>query len=507
MPITKSSSSGRSSPSDSLSSKNSEHSHLSARQIKKKQARQKLILKENQQSNISAVRKILKKIDTEPDKKLTSIEKTILEANHNYVSGLKERKSRRLSAEATKKSKFNELIDSDEKLDQAALETAKLLVSCKKSGKTVIVYTGAGMSTSANIRDYRGPNGIWTEIEQKKSTKTPQNLNNFISTTNSLTQAKPTIGHMVLKNMIDRNYINHILSQNCDGLHIRSGISYQNLSEIHGNMYAERCNSGSKTCSVASPIYRIFDVTEKTSFRRHFTGRKCPNCKENDHSARSTRSKQLDNRLNDTIVHFGEFSPETSRYPYNWQGAYKTIYPWWDGSNSQFINKVVNHNDEVKNHRKKLGAIICLGTSLAVLKSYKHLWPSDLENLIICNLQWTCKDSSAKIKVHAKTDLFLEKVHEKLSEIEEIFTEKNEVPKYSIENDQLLKLAVPVPAEEMKTINTLSILPYKTKTSSQITSSILDPFQSIMEHIDSLENPKIQPAWYGIGHKRKRPCK
>ena len=78
--------------------------------------------------------------------------------------------------------------------DPAVTETkAQKLAEWIKTAKHVVVHTGAGISTSAGIPDFRGPNGVWTLEE--KGLKPNINV--------SFDLAKPTLTHMALTALIN----------------------------------------------------------------------------------------------------------------------------------------------------------------------------------------------------------------------------------------------------------------------------------------------------------------
>lgn len=79
---------------------------------------------------------------------------------------------------------------------------------------------------------FSGPNGVWTLEKQGKK----PNINI------SFGDAIPSKCHMALKALIDSGHIKYIVSQNIDGLHLRSGVERKHLAELHGNMFIENCN-------------------------------------------------------------------------------------------------------------------------------------------------------------------------------------------------------------------------------------------------------------------------
>lgn len=47
---------------------------------------------------------------------------------------------------------------------------------------------------------------------------------------------------MALKALIDSGHVKYIVSQNIDGLHLRSGVERKHIAELHGNMFVENCS-------------------------------------------------------------------------------------------------------------------------------------------------------------------------------------------------------------------------------------------------------------------------
>jgi NAD-dependent SIR2 family protein deacetylase len=98
--------------------------------------------------------------------------------------------------------------------------------------KYLVVFTGAGISTESGLRDFRGPDGLWTRRD--KGLATPQQ---------DFTGAEPNVGHAAIVELQNLGKLVFLISQNVDNLHLKSGIKPEILAELHGNLAKVRCVS------------------------------------------------------------------------------------------------------------------------------------------------------------------------------------------------------------------------------------------------------------------------
>lgn len=219
----------------------------------------------------------------------------------------------------------------------------RLAVMIQKS-KHLVVFTGAGISTSCGIPDFRGPKGIWTLQRQGKAL--PEASLPFH-------RATPSITHMALVELEKAGILKFLISQNVDGLHLRSGISRGKLAELHGNSFMELCSS------CGAEYFRDFEI-ETIGLKE--TGRRC--------SKASCGSK-----LRDTVL--------------DWEDA---LPP--------------KEMDPAEKHCKMADVVLCLGTSLQITPAC-NLPLKCLKGggkIAIVNLQKTPKDKKANLVIHGHVD-------------------------------------------------------------------------------------------------------
>ncbi|KAK9268823.1 hypothetical protein L1049_000587 [Liquidambar formosana] len=83
-------------------------------------------------------------------------------------------------------------------------------------------------------------------------------------------RAMPSMTHMALVELEKAGFLKFVISQNIDGLHLRSGIPREKLAELYGNSFMEICPS----CGVE--YLRDFEV-ETIGMKE--TSRRCSNVK------------------------------------------------------------------------------------------------------------------------------------------------------------------------------------------------------------------------------------
>lgn len=172
----------------------------------------------------------------------------------------------------------------------------------EKKVKNVIVCTGAGISTSAGIPDFRTPGtGLYDNLE-KYELPYPEavfdinyfknNPGAFYALSTELLPGLygPTLAHHFIKLLYDEGILLRCYSQNIDGLEGLTGLHPDKLVEAHGSFSASHCTR----CRLEIDNEIIFPAL------RAGTPYKCPEC------ARIGRESYV----KPDIVFFGESLPD-----------------------------------------------------------------------------------------------------------------------------------------------------------------------------------------------------
>jgi NAD+-dependent protein deacetylase sirtuin 6 len=248
------------------------------------------------------------------------------------------------------------------------------LIEMLQQSQYTVVLTGAGISTSAGIPDFRGPQGIWTLEQNQKEHRRSQsrakrqrvgtnspspstNDNNKIEVKQgnrcemNFTCAKPTLTHRIITELMTKGILQFVVTQNVDGLHRRSGLSRRKHSVLHGCAFTEKCES------CCTEYFRDVDVGGM-SFQR--TGRKCDTCRRG--------------HLRDTLLDWEDPLPED------------------DLERSEM-------------HCKKADLILCLGTSLRI--GPVNQLPLKAKKFVVINLQKTPMDYEASLIIRERVDIVM----------------------------------------------------------------------------------------------------
>jgi NAD-dependent deacetylase len=143
-----------------------------------------------------------------------------------------------------------------------------------REAKHLVALTGAGVSTLSGIRDFRGKNGLYNDMDAEKIfdieyfTRDPSfyysHAGSFIY---NIDEKEASVVHLVLGEMEARGFLKALITQNIDLLHQKGGS--KNVIEIHGSPrihYCMRCAGVRMAFEEAAALVRAGEMP------------KCPHC-------------------------------------------------------------------------------------------------------------------------------------------------------------------------------------------------------------------------------------
>lgn len=116
--------------------------------------------------------------------------------------------------------------------------------------KKIVVLTGAGISTSAGIPDFRGPDGVWTkhpeqmnvyDIDAFLANKEDREYSWRWQKESPVWNAQPGTAHKALVKLEQAGLLTLLATQNFDALHEKAGNSSNVIVNLHGTIGTSHC--------------------------------------------------------------------------------------------------------------------------------------------------------------------------------------------------------------------------------------------------------------------------
>ncbi|MFG2037221.1 NAD-dependent deacetylase [Dactylosporangium sp. NPDC048998] len=115
---------------------------------------------------------------------------------------------------------------------------------------SVVVLTGAGISTDSGIPDFRGPQGVWTRDPEAMRLSS---IEHYVADPevrrrswqerlhHPAWSAAPNAAHRALADLDRAGLLTAVVTQNIDGLHQRAGLDAAKVIELHGTIHETEC--------------------------------------------------------------------------------------------------------------------------------------------------------------------------------------------------------------------------------------------------------------------------
>ncbi|MCI1935599.1 MAG: NAD-dependent deacetylase [Bifidobacteriaceae bacterium] len=172
--------------------------------------------------------------------------------------------------------------------------------------KKIAVLTGAGISTSAGIPDFRGPDGVWTQHPDQMSV---YNIDRFMGNKEDreyswrwqkespVWNAQPGAAHRALVDLEKAGMLTLLATQNFDALHEKAGNSSDVIVNLHGTI-------GTSHCMRCGKEYKTADIME------HLDETPDPRCTRMIPANGDIKERPCNGILKTDVVYFGEALPD-----------------------------------------------------------------------------------------------------------------------------------------------------------------------------------------------------